>query len=254
MGSSRSPPTPSQPPAVKLGAANPTEAPSDSPSDQRAVVAHKPVWSTLFHTSSADGQAYIFRPDIDDDTLRILIGRDDGINGPDLKSLSAKLPLTAEELKSAAEVLKTNEKLIDAIRDQLREQQRLIVELGKLQNPKEAGSTIDLERLGHLQSGLEVALERLKKEAVPTLELEKARNLILTNFYQQLKTIAGKANLLGQYEIFFGSYEKLFSYDQQIAAVSAADIQRVATKYFREQNRTVATLVPVKGGKDEEVQ
>ena len=96
-------------------------------------------------------------------------------------------------------------------------------------------------------------LERLKKEAVPTLELEKARNLILTNFYQQLKTIAGKANLLGQYEIFFGSYEKLFSYDLQIAAVSAADIQRVATKYFREQNRTVATLVPVKGGKDEEV-
>ena len=96
-------------------------------------------------------------------------------------------------------------------------------------------------------------LERLKKEAVPKLELEKARNLILTNFYQQLKTIAGKANLLGQFEIFFGSYEKLFSYDQQIATVSAADIQRVAAKYFREQNRTVATLVPLKGGKDEEV-
>ena len=86
------------------------------------------------------------------------------------------------------------------------------------------------------------------------LEIEKARNLILTNFYQQLKTIAGKANLLGQYEIYFGGYDKLFSFDKRIAAVSAADIQRVAAKYFREQNRTVATLVPVKGGKDGEIQ
>ncbi len=90
-------------------------------------------------------------------------------------------------------------------------------------------------------------IEKLKTTAVPAKELDKARNLILAAFYQQLKTIAGKANLLGQYEIYFGGYDKLFGFDQRIAAVTAADIQRVAAKYFREQNRTVATLVPVKG-------
>jgi zinc protease len=90
-------------------------------------------------------------------------------------------------------------------------------------------------------------LEKLKTAPVSVRELDKARNLILAAFYQQLKTISGKANLLGQYEIYFGGYDKLFSFDQRIAAVTAADIQRVAAKYFREQNRTVATLVPVKG-------
>jgi zinc protease len=88
-------------------------------------------------------------------------------------------------------------------------------------------------------------IEKLKKTTVPDKEMEKARNVILGNFYQQLKTIAGKANLLGQYEIYFGGYNALFSYDQRIAAVTAADVQRVATKYFAEQNRTVATLAPV---------
>ncbi len=89
-------------------------------------------------------------------------------------------------------------------------------------------------------------LDRLKTEKVSAQELDKARNLILAGFYRQLKTIAGKANLLGQYDIYFGGYEKLFDYDKRIAAVTPEDIERVAAKYFMARNRTVAELVPVK--------
>src|SRR5205085_3214370 len=116
-----------------------------------------------------DGAAYLLKPDIEEATLKIMIGRQDGMVNPPFGTLKAKLPLTAAEVKTAQEMLKTNEKLIDSIRDQLREQQRLIVELSKLHNPKEAGTTLDLDRLGHLQQGLELALERLNKE---TEELE----------------------------------------------------------------------------------
>ena len=127
-------------------------------------------FKNVFAVAAMDGAAYLIKPDISDETLRTLIGREDGMVNPPLGTLKAKLPLTAEEVKAAAVVLKTNETLIDSIREQLREQQRLIVELGKLQNPKEAGTIVDLERLGQMQIGLEAALEQIKKE---TAELQK---------------------------------------------------------------------------------
>jgi zinc protease len=102
---------------------------------------------------------------------------------------------------------------------------------------------------GKLEAAVSGELERLKNEAVSAAELDKARNLILADFYRQLKTIAGKANLIGQAENYFGGYAKLFDYDQRINKVTAGDIQRVAKKYFTAQNRTVATLLPLKEGK-----
>jgi zinc protease len=62
--------------------------------------------------------------------------------------------------------------------------------------------------------------------------------------YRQLKTIAGRASLLGHYEVLLGDYQKLFNLDRELEAVTAADIQRVAKKYFVEKNRTVANLIP----------
>jgi zinc protease len=86
-------------------------------------------------------------------------------------------------------------------------------------------------------------LERLQTTAVASDELQKAKNELLAGQYRQMKTIAGRANLLGRYEVFYGDYSKLFSVDKDIQAVSADDIQRVARTYFTEKNRTVATLV-----------
>ncbi len=87
-------------------------------------------------------------------------------------------------------------------------------------------------------------LERLQSTPVPAEELQKAKNQLLASHYRELKTIAGRANELGTYEVFYGDYSKLFSADKTLDAVSAADIQRIARKYFIEKNRTVATLLP----------
>jgi len=89
-------------------------------------------------------------------------------------------------------------------------------------------------------------LARLQTEPVPEAELRKAKNQMLANLYRRLKTIEGRANLLGSYEVFQGDYAKAFDEDKRIEAVTAADIQRVAQKYFGAKNRTVATLVPEK--------
>jgi zinc protease len=87
-------------------------------------------------------------------------------------------------------------------------------------------------------------LERLQNTEISARELQKAKNQLLTAHYSQLKTIAGRASLLGHYESIFGDYTKTFTIDKDYEAVTAADIQRVAKKYFTEKNRTVATLIP----------
>ena len=89
-------------------------------------------------------------------------------------------------------------------------------------------------------------LARLQSEPVPDAELRKAKNQILAGLYRRLKTIEGRANLLGTYEVFNGDYKTAFDEDKRVEAVTAADIQRVAQKYFGAKNRTVATLVPEK--------
>jgi zinc protease len=89
-------------------------------------------------------------------------------------------------------------------------------------------------------------LAKLQAEQVPAAELQKAKNQILANLYRQQKTIEGRANLLGSYEVFHGSYTKLFTADKAIEAVTAEQVARVAGRYFTARNRTVATLVPDK--------
>jgi len=89
-------------------------------------------------------------------------------------------------------------------------------------------------------------LAKLGTQEVPPAELRKAKNQILANFYRQMKTINGRANAIGTYEVFFGDYHKLFNAADEYAKVTAADVQRVAKQYLNDKNRTVATLIPEK--------
>jgi zinc protease len=87
-------------------------------------------------------------------------------------------------------------------------------------------------------------LDRLKANPVPDDELAKAKNILLAGFYRRMKTINGKANALGNYEVFFGDYRKMFTAPEDCEKVTKDDVQRVAQKYFGERNRTVAILSP----------
>ena len=87
-------------------------------------------------------------------------------------------------------------------------------------------------------------LDRASNTPVSDKELEKAKNIRLVEFYRQMRTINGRANTIGTYEVFFGDYNKLFDAAKNYSAVSKEDILRVAKTYFGANNRTVATLVP----------
>ncbi len=107
--------------------------------------------------------------------------------------------------------------------------------------PKAKVDTRDIEKAIYEE------LDKLAAAPITERELQRARNLELAGFYRRMKTINGRANGLGQYEVFMGDYHKLFTAPEEYNKVTAADVQRVAKKYFTEKNRTVATLVPEGG-------
>jgi len=85
---------------------------------------------------------------------------------------------------------------------------------------------------------------RLRTEPVADHELQKAKNMLLTDFYRGMATISGRSQALGTYEVFHGDYQKLFDVVSTYEKITAEDVKRVADAYFAEDNRTVVTLVP----------
>jgi zinc protease len=75
-------------------------------------------------------------------------------------------------------------------------------------------------------------------------ELRKAKNQWLGAHYREMKTIAGRANMIGNYEVFYGDYKRLYQEPADIERVSAADVQREAASLFAENSKTVGILMP----------
>ena len=86
-------------------------------------------------------------------------------------------------------------------------------------------------------------LERLKTEPVTAKELEKVLNNLDADMVRALRSNSGLASQLALYQTVAGDWRYLLKARDKIAAVTAADIQRVAKQYFTRSNRTVATLV-----------
>ena len=92
---------------------------------------------------------------------------------------------------------------------------------------------------------LDDELAKIARDGVTAAELEKARNLKSSAFWRGMATINGKARALGTYEVFNGDYRKLFDAPAAYDAVSATDVQALAKKILRIQNRTTGLLKPV---------
>lgn len=94
-------------------------------------------------------------------------------------------------------------------------------------------------------------LQRVIDEGVTEAELNKARNIVLADFWRGIATIDGKADAMGHYEVFLGDYELLFSMPKQMEAISVEDVQEAAG-IFKVENMTVGVLTsPAEQGAEE---
>lgn len=93
-----------------------------------------------------------------------------------------------------------------------------------------------------LEKAIYEEIDKIIKNGVTEQELQKAKNRKLLTFYHSLETNKKKADEIGNYEIYFGSYEKLFRAPEEYQKVTVEDIKRVTATYLKKSNRTVGIL------------
>ena len=94
------------------------------------------------------------------------------------------------------------------------------------------------------EAALLAEIKKLQDAPVTAAELEKAKNQIITSQLRQRETNNGKANALGQAAVLLGDPNRVNTDLDKLQAVTAADVQRVARKYFTDKNRYVFIYLP----------
>ena len=83
----------------------------------------------------------------------------------------------------------------------------------------------------------------MAENGVTDAELQKARNMVAANIFRQLATIRGKADVIGEYEVFYGDYEALFHVPARIENITSEQLRETAAAVFDEDNLTVGVLL-----------
>jgi predicted Zn-dependent peptidase len=86
-------------------------------------------------------------------------------------------------------------------------------------------------------------LERLMIEPVTERELQQVLNRLEYEEVVRMSSNSGLAHLLTEYEAVTGSWRCLIEHRRRVAAVTPADVMRVAKTCFTRENRTVGTIV-----------
>jgi len=94
-------------------------------------------------------------------------------------------------------------------------------------------------------------LARIANHGVTGEELRRAKSMVAVSFWKKLSTIDGKAQLLGEYEIFHGDWAKLFTAPAEFERVTAEEVQAVAREVLNVNRRTVGILLPDPDSEDE---
>lgn len=101
---------------------------------------------------------------------------------------------------------------------------------------------------GHTVDEVAVALhkeiDRLKTDPVSPEELQRVKTQARADLLRSLDSNMGMAMSLVEYEVKTGSWRNLFKELDKIAAVTPADIQRVAGATFTPENRTIGRILP----------
>lgn len=95
-----------------------------------------------------------------------------------------------------------------------------------------------------LEDAMEAEIEKVQKELIPENEFQKLRNQIENDFINNYSSVAGIAENLANYKMYFGDANLINTEIDRYLKVTREDIQRVAKKYFTPGNRVVLYYLP----------
>ncbi|MGK9476807.1 M16 family metallopeptidase [Melioribacter sp. OK-6-Me] len=95
-----------------------------------------------------------------------------------------------------------------------------------------------------LEKAIESEIDKVKKELISDYEFQKVRNQIESDFVNQNSRVAGIAENLADYLVYFGDPNLINTEIERYMKVTREDIKRVANKYFTKDNRVVLYYLP----------
>lgn len=101
-----------------------------------------------------------------------------------------------------------------------------------------------------LEMAMDSVVNKLKDELVSEREFTKVKNQIETGFVSSNSSMAGIAESLANYEVYFKDANLINTEIEKYRKVTREDVLKVAKKYLNKENRVVLYYVP-KGTKDQ---
>ena len=95
-----------------------------------------------------------------------------------------------------------------------------------------------------LESAIEAEIDKVKTEDVSANEFQKLQNKVETDFVTGNSTMAGIAENLANYHVYFGNANLINTEIDRYMKVTPADLKRVANKYLNKENRVVLYYLP----------
>jgi zinc protease len=94
------------------------------------------------------------------------------------------------------------------------------------------------------EKALLAEVARLQQEPISAEELDKAKNQTIVGLLNSRQTVAFKGVTVGTANLIFGDPQKVNGQVDAFQKVTAADVERVARRYFTPENRTVIYMLP----------
>jgi len=95
-----------------------------------------------------------------------------------------------------------------------------------------------------LEKSIDEEILRTQNEELTDREFEKLRNKMENDFISSNSTMAGIAESLSDYHMYFGDANLINTEIDRYMAVTKADIKRVAKQYLTKENRVVLYFLP----------
>ena len=104
-----------------------------------------------------------------------------------------------------------------------------------------ANMGVDVEQL---EEAVLAEVKNIKDNLISDEEFNKIRNLVESDFVNSKASVAGVANSLAEFYTLYGDADLINTQLDNFLAVSKEDIQRVAKKYMKPENRIVIHWLP----------
>ncbi len=105
------------------------------------------------------------------------------------------------------------------------------------------GTVRDGRTLAEFEAALNAEIDRICQEPVSAEELAKVRKQVRAQFAYTIERVSSQAYWLGWMEML-GDWRRFDTFVDNLSAVTAADVQRVAQTYLKPSNRTTGWFEP----------